>query len=160
MWRRRRTQTTFFRFSCSFRQQLPLQLCGKLSSTIEVAAECSAQQRHTSFLSIFSSSFSPWDFHFLPVEAPLLQCSAVHSGHKGRRKPSVTTDSAMSDQQLKVRADLLHQSDFKFISPADQVRISLMINLNMQKFLVGVAIELNGKKCGRHKLHLYIFFRP
>ena len=35
--RRRRTQTTFFRFSCSFRQQLPLQLCGKLSSTIEVA---------------------------------------------------------------------------------------------------------------------------
>ena len=25
------------------------------------------QQRHTSFLSIFSSSFSPWDFHFLPV---------------------------------------------------------------------------------------------
>ena len=55
---RRRTQTTFFRFSCSFRQQLPLQLCGKLSSTIEVAPApaqhlYTAAAAHASFLSIF-----------------------------------------------------------------------------------------------------------
>ena len=51
--RRRRTQTTFFRFSCSFRQQLPLQLCGKLSSTIEVAPAPVAAAAHVFFEHFF-----------------------------------------------------------------------------------------------------------
>ena len=89
VWRRRRTQTTFFRFSCSFRQQLPLQLCGKLSSTIEVApaAEEAAAAAHVFFEHFFIIFLS-------------LGFSLSTGCTKGRRKPSVTTGSALRLTQL------------------------------------------------------------